>query len=122
MAFEVVLPKWSFIRFGSPEKGQETEWHSDVIGIFPREGNERLEAILPPNSIGERELYMTFDLRSISVFYKKLEDGQYQWQFKYGDNMTVIFRDKDFIGYTGLPTEEQFKLYNAEWNATPLNT
>jgi hypothetical protein len=63
--FTVKLPEWYLNRF----MYGDNRWCS-ITGIFPKAGNECLEALLPSGSITEDKLYADFNLKDTPIYYR----------------------------------------------------
>ena len=115
--FEVVLPKWTTSRFGEFING-EYVWYHVVTGIFPREGNEKLERLFPTLSDKSENILVPFDLKTFQVHYT--EPGN-TWFFQYTDNMTVVFKYEDYISYNGPVTPDEYAKFNNDFKAIPYS-
>ena len=113
--FEVILPKWTTSRFGE-FINDEHVWYHVVTGIFPREGNEKLELLFPVLSDNSENILVPFNLKDIQVYYTD------KWFFHYTDSMTVVFKYEDFLSYNGPVTPEEYAKFNSDFRAIPFQT
>jgi hypothetical protein len=81
--FEVILPKWTTSRFGE-FINDEYVCHHVVTGIFPRQGNEKLELLFPVLSGNSENILVPFNLKGIQVYYTEPDN---KWFFHYTDKI-----------------------------------